>query len=209
MNLSPREMAMFRVSQDGLSLENELSFNDDREIVLAAIYNEPCALCYASERLKDDYVLVLLAVTKHGRALEFASASLKNNRNIVLTSVSNYGRAIIWASKSLITDYDIVLTAAKTSYGDAILDLLDNDIILSQNTLIDVLKVHSCKYYRLCMAKNIINIYKTDPFFLRQIINIPGTLDETDTKVVQYILCLSLPCMLINDILIILFTLWY
>ena len=56
----------------------------DKEIVLAAVKNDGCALEYASEELKADAEIVLAAVKNNGIALEYASKKLKADKTIVM-----------------------------------------------------------------------------------------------------------------------------
>ena len=49
----------------------------DREIVLAAVAQNGCALMFASEALRGDRDVVLVAVAENGKALDYASPELR------------------------------------------------------------------------------------------------------------------------------------
>ena len=89
----------------------------DREIVLAAVSENGCALQYATEELKGDREIVLAAVSEngsdwfYGHALRYATEELKGDREIVLAAVSQDGLALQYATEELKGDREIVLEA--------------------------------------------------------------------------------------------------
>ena len=54
----------------------------DRDLVRAAIENEPCALRYAVRNLRADRELVLYAVSKDKRALKFVAYALRKDPEV-------------------------------------------------------------------------------------------------------------------------------
>ena len=74
---------------------------NNRELVLAAVHQDGCALEFASGTLRNDRELVLAAVHQDGCALEFASKALRNDREVVLAAVQQEGYALSYASAAL------------------------------------------------------------------------------------------------------------
>ena len=64
-------------------------FQDDREIVLAAMNIDTCVLQYVSPRLKGDLEILLIAVNRWANLLEEASDALRNNEALVLAALNN------------------------------------------------------------------------------------------------------------------------
>ncbi len=58
------------------------SFQDDREIVLAAVRNNGLALMYASKDLQGDREVVLAAMRQNPEALKYASRELQNDEEM-------------------------------------------------------------------------------------------------------------------------------
>lgn len=90
------------VQRTGLDLKDaHLSLRKNKNIVLAAVRNNPLALQFASI-LKSDKEVVLEAVKKNGLALQFASEELRNDREVI------YAAAIEnLASLKFVDDEDI------------------------------------------------------------------------------------------------------
>lgn len=59
----------------------------NREVVVAAISQDPSCLKFASEDLRADRSIVLSAVRKYGRVLVHASEALKNDVEVVMTAI--------------------------------------------------------------------------------------------------------------------------
>merc|ERR1712039_1102176 len=72
-----REEAFRQVRADGLWLATAVEFQDDKAIVLAAVEQNPHALCFTT--LVDDRDVVLAAVQINGKMLEFASEELRRD----------------------------------------------------------------------------------------------------------------------------------
>ena len=86
---SKKTIALNAVTDDGYNLYKLKDFQNDRDVVLAAVQQNGFALKYASEELKKDREIVLAAVRQNGYALEYASEHLKADRMIVLVAIKN------------------------------------------------------------------------------------------------------------------------
>lgn len=89
-----------------LSVANK-EIQDDYDMVLATVKENPLAIAYASERLKNDIFIVSNAVRKNGLSLYFASDIIKKNKQIVGYAVEENSAAIKYADKSIQNDEDI------------------------------------------------------------------------------------------------------
>jgi len=90
-----REEALWQVRADGLWLAKAVEFQDDKAIVLAAVEQNPHALCFTT--LVDDRDVVLTAVQSNGKMLEFASEELRKDHEVVLAAMRSNPRAIRFA----------------------------------------------------------------------------------------------------------------
>merc|ERR1712060_707918 len=90
-----REEALWQVRADGLWLAKAVDFQDDKAIVLAAVEQNPHALCFTT--LVDDRDVVLAAVQSNGKMLEFASEELRKDHEVVLAAIRSNPRAIRFA----------------------------------------------------------------------------------------------------------------
>ena len=90
------------MSQEGYALEwVSPRFQDNDDIVNAAVGQHGFALEHASPRLQDDEDIVQAAVSDCGFALEFASTRLANNYRIVETAILQDPRAYTEASEEM------------------------------------------------------------------------------------------------------------
>jgi hypothetical protein len=64
-----------------------MNLGTEKEQVLAAVYEDGCALESASESLRADRDVVLTAVRADGYALEYAAGSLKDDYEVVFAAV--------------------------------------------------------------------------------------------------------------------------
>ena len=81
----------------------------DRELVEAAVRQDPYAIAEASDELQDDRELVLLALTTQrasqaGHMLRYASEALRRDRDLVLTAVRLDWKALLYADDELRQD---------------------------------------------------------------------------------------------------------
>jgi hypothetical protein len=123
IDVDKKKISLEAVKSNGFELKNvEEQFQNDKEIVIAAIRQNPNALEYASIDLKGDEDIVKPAIFSRGQLLSFVSEKLKNNKKIVLIAVTNDQNALQYASAELKRDTNL-------------LDLLRNDV--SEKLLID------------------------------------------------------------------------
>lgn len=88
----------------------------DKDIILAAVKQDPSGLQYASEDLINDEDFVLAAVGTNGLALQFAPEKDKRNATVVEEAVRKNWKAFKFASEELKNDPQFVLTVAKRHY---------------------------------------------------------------------------------------------
>jgi hypothetical protein len=103
---------MAAVTQDGRALEFAPAFQNDREVVMAAVKEIGTALLYASDDLKNDKDVVMAAVTQTGLALQFAPA-FQNDKDVVMAAVKQFGLALEFAT--LRADPDVACAAVKNN----------------------------------------------------------------------------------------------
>eukprot|EP00927_Polykrikos_kofoidii_P012804 TRINITY_DN15546_c0_g1_i2.p1 TRINITY_DN15546_c0_g1~~TRINITY_DN15546_c0_g1_i2.p1 ORF type:complete len:239 (-),score=53.96 TRINITY_DN15546_c0_g1_i2:112-828(-) len=85
----------------------------DREVVLAAVCRNGCALEFASDALRGDRDLALIAIAEDGNACKFVAGSLWADRDIVLAAVQRSGSALRWAVEEFRKDREVVLAAVE------------------------------------------------------------------------------------------------
>ena len=68
-------------------MSSEMRYN--KNIIMAAVSNEPMALKYAHHSLQNDEEVVRIAVSQCGWSLRYASRRLRNNYNVVMDAVIN------------------------------------------------------------------------------------------------------------------------
>lgn len=86
-----RSEALRKVHIDAMWLATAIDFQNDKEIVLAAVEQNPKALHFTS--LLDDREVVLTAVHGDGMMLELADESLRRDREIVCAAIRSNPRA--------------------------------------------------------------------------------------------------------------------
>lgn len=96
-----RWQALACVRANGLSLEGCAGFNNDYEVVLAAVQQNAMALQFASSQKRATRELVLAAVTLNGHALQYASNDLRGEADIVCTAVQVFGECLEHVSGTL------------------------------------------------------------------------------------------------------------
>lgn len=88
--MSTKESILENIKREGGSiLEYEYDFQNDYDIVLAAVNNDGLALEFASDELKANFEIALEAVKNDGLAIEFASEDLQNNIDIAKAAITN------------------------------------------------------------------------------------------------------------------------
>ena len=110
------EEALQRVQEDGRQLASlNPEFQNNFDIVMAAVQENVWALEFASERLKDDPEIVMAAVQQTGWALRYASERLQDDPEIVMAAVKQDGSAYHFISDAkLKNDIRYVLNLAST-----------------------------------------------------------------------------------------------
>ena len=144
------------------------SFKDDKEIVFAAVKNNPEALEFASDRLKNDREIVFESVSRvgwtycytgekllddkellmaglkvSGQILYFATQQLRDDKEVVTAAVTNKPIIVKYASKRLLSDLDIaklVLSKNKKCY-----EFLD-DSIKDNEEIINIMKEEGIEF---------------------------------------------------------------
>jgi len=91
----------------------DVSWRGDRDLVLAAVKADGCALEFANRALRADREVVLEAVRESGSALRHALEEFQGDREVVLTAVQRFGPALEHATPPLQGDREVVLTAAR------------------------------------------------------------------------------------------------
>ena len=101
----------------------------DREVVIAAVKQEPLQLKWAQKSLRADKEVVLAAITKSfgEPILKIADESLNKDREVVLEAVKRHGPSLQDADESFLSDQEVVLLA----YGWTRAGVDDLDEILS------------------------------------------------------------------------------
>ena len=117
--VSGRDHVLFLIARGKLRLQFAEEFQNDREVVLAAVKKEGDALEWASETLQADRDVVMAAVKQNGMALRDVSYKLRANRDVVLAAVKKNDVAMTYADVRLRSDRDFML-AAVTQHGIAL-----------------------------------------------------------------------------------------
>jgi hypothetical protein len=95
------------------------ALRNDREVVLEAVQHGS-TLALAASNFQDDIEIVRAAVSQDGEALEYASPRLRGNREIVLEAVKQNGNAIMHASPCFDDDKEVIITALSNLHDDGI-----------------------------------------------------------------------------------------
>ena len=110
-----KEEVLKAVLENGLNLSLYRNYNNDYDVVMTAINNNPLALNFVGEDMLKNYEVVLNAVSRNGVLLRLATF-YKNDLDIVRSAVSRNGMMLEYASLNLRGDYFIVHTALKQNY---------------------------------------------------------------------------------------------
>jgi hypothetical protein len=78
-----KDAAIAAVSTDGFQLENYPEFQDDKEVVIAAINESGAAIQFASSRLRCDKEVVLLAVKNDPNILDFVDKKFRDDDDVM------------------------------------------------------------------------------------------------------------------------------
>lgn len=109
------EIVLAAVTRNGLVIKAASNrLKNEEKIGWEAVSNEPSAVIYLSSRLKAKKDIGLLAVSKKGNLLADLDDSLKRNRDVVLQAVTSDGSSLKHASNALKNDRKIVSKAIET-----------------------------------------------------------------------------------------------
>ena len=183
--------AIFKLVNSEISLKDIPQFNNDKEIVKAAVEIDGDYLKYASEDLRNDKEIVLLAISDSSDAFQYAHDLLKSNREVVLEVLSKNGHALQYVSENLKNDKEIVMLAV-SKYGDDLIyasEELKNDKDFAIKCI--ELSNENIKYISINLLRDIEFLRQVAPlinriFFLRNIpaiiFNNPVFVSELYTK---------------------------
>lgn len=119
-SVKSKDIAIKFLSIEGMALEHTIpEFQNNADVVRAAIMQNVFALRYANPELQNNFEIVKIAVTQNGLSLKYASPELRNNPDIVRVAVTQYGSALMFASEELKNNYEIVKVAV-TQEGSAL-----------------------------------------------------------------------------------------
>ena len=88
-NIEGRKAVLETVSKNGRELENFPEFQDDREIVMAAVSQHGMALEYADDVLKNNHDIIETACTQNPLSFQFAKLDLVPKERDLVISVMN------------------------------------------------------------------------------------------------------------------------
>ena len=113
-----KEVVLAAVSNNPEELEIAPSvFKDDKEVVMEAVLGDGSTLQFASPRLKDDKEVVMEAISNASDAFSCASKRLHDDKEVALAAISHNGRYIEYVSERLIDDKEFIM-AVLSSNGD-------------------------------------------------------------------------------------------
>jgi len=130
-----RPAALKAAGMCGASLRYHL-FYKDKEVVLAALRNDPTAIQYASLELMRDKECCLLAMSSHegAKLLHALPSAMRDDRDVVKMAVTHYGLSLWSANPRFLTDRDMVRLAMRSSKGKALmftpLEKTDFDLVV-------------------------------------------------------------------------------
>lgn len=125
--------ALKAVKQAGMSLQTLTNFQNDADVVFAAVTQNGMALQFAHASLRGKLKIVLAAVMQDGMALQFASKTMRDNETVVFTAIRQNSEAFKYASvrlRKLYKNYE------KTEQEDEskILEQVEASILESETT---------------------------------------------------------------------------
>lgn len=94
-------------------------WQDDGEVVSAAVRRDGRQLRWASEALRDAYDVVHAAVSKSGHALKYASQRMRKNEKVAMAAIAQNVKAALHADQALFASRDFVLFAARAAAPSA------------------------------------------------------------------------------------------
>ena len=105
---------------------------DNKDIVIAAVKQEPVALKWASPRLKKDKKIVMLATQKYDKAIEYADRKLHTDEDVINAYLSScYKKGLDFEGG--------VISTLKEEYENL---LKEQKIIIQKQNKIRLLLIH-------------------------------------------------------------------
>jgi hypothetical protein len=90
-----------RVDMGGQSETSRRVSDEDKEIAIEIIKNNPETFRFMSSELQGDIDAALAAVERDGRLLQYASEKLRMNRRVVLAAFENTSEALEYAHETV------------------------------------------------------------------------------------------------------------
>ena len=111
-----KEILRAAIVQDGLAFQlANKTLSNDLELAKLAIDRNALALKYASKKLRSNFELVKEAVSQNGNALKYANSDLKKNKEIVSIACSTNPESILFIDSKLKNDRLFMLELASKS----------------------------------------------------------------------------------------------
>jgi len=140
-----KPVALAAVRSAGAALGHMPQWNDDADVVAAAVLQHCSALCHASEALQLNRDLVLLAVRNDWRAVKYMNSVFRTDREIALEAVARHGPALAYVYFN--HDAEICLLALKTSA--AMYDHLCESLVTDEAFMLRAVRVQPALLPRL------------------------------------------------------------
>ena len=113
-DLESKFEALLTVQQNGWALDElPAVLKADREVVLAAIEQDPSSIEFAAEELKGDLDIMLTVIASDPWQLEHASIEMRDNKDLIMKAVSINGNVLCYASSRLRGDKECLLRAVR------------------------------------------------------------------------------------------------
>ncbi len=121
-----REEALIKAKRIKWFLQKNPEWNNDKDVVLAAVKQWGWVIRFASNELKNDREVVMTAIQQWcGYALQYASDELRNDKDVVMAAVQKDGMALKYVSNELKNDKEIILTAVASDIDAGDYSLLE------------------------------------------------------------------------------------
>jgi hypothetical protein len=117
-HLQQRQEVLMSVEKTGLNLEfMDDVYQDDEQIVIAAVKQDPWALKFASMRLKDDADFMMMMLKSNACAVDYMSSRLKNDKSFVINAIKENHQVFFYVHLIYGDDEDVVLEVIKQNGG--------------------------------------------------------------------------------------------
>ncbi len=122
--LIDKKMAIAAVLQIPNALDDMPQFNEDEDVVIAALSQSGYVLRFVGPTLKMAKHIIMIAVSQWGEALSFVNGELRNDQDIIFTAITHNPRAINVVSQKLTDDVDFIIMCA--TYNK---NILNQDVV--------------------------------------------------------------------------------